>query len=88
MRQQFVACPKPGSNTAQGTTQLYNRTGLINLSFYHGVLPNLADIDDDGINGFRSSPGMKLPPIAYFLLIAHLIFFSIVGGYALYVSHH
>jgi len=31
---------------------------------------------------------MKLPPIAYFLLIAHLIFFSIVGGYALYVSHH
>lgn len=31
---------------------------------------------------------MKLPPIAYFLLVAHLIFFGIVGGYALYVMQH
>jgi hypothetical protein len=30
----------------------------------------------------------KLPPIAYLLLIAHLIFFAIVGGYALYTLNH
>lgn len=31
---------------------------------------------------------MKLPPIAYFLLIAHILFFGIVGSYALYVMQH
>lgn len=30
---------------------------------------------------------LKLTPIAYFLLIAHFIFFTIVGGYAFYVAH-
>jgi len=27
---------------------------------------------------------MKLPPIAYALIIAHIVFFAIVGGYAIY----
>lgn len=31
---------------------------------------------------------LGLPPIAYVLLIVHLIFFSIVGGYALYALNH
>lgn len=31
---------------------------------------------------------VKLPPIAYALLIAHIVFFAIVGGYAIYSTNH
>jgi hypothetical protein len=31
---------------------------------------------------------LNLPPIAYALLIAHVVFFSVVGGYALYALNH